>query len=112
MEYDRSIETDSHQVKGNLKKMQAVPSAYWIDKKAKINGSGTGTVAGILQDAANRSTPELVVFIWYDLPNRDCDAKASSGEICCTRRPDGTCNYDIKSYCSHGLHEYKTEYVD
>ena len=36
---------------------------------------------------------QLVVLIVYDLPNRDCHAKASNGEICCTYNSDGTCNY-------------------
>ena len=25
----------------------------------------------------------MVLFMIYDLPNRDCHAKASNGEICC-----------------------------
>jgi hypothetical protein len=60
--------------------------AYWIDVKAKIRGNTTNTVEGILRDASTRSPPELVVLIFYDLPNRDCHAKASNGEICCTVR--------------------------
>merc|ERR1719436_683 len=92
--------------------MQQVPSAYWIDVKAKVRGQGTHSVEGILADAASKSPPELVVFIWYDLPNRDCDAKASNGEICCTKNTDGTCDYDTPSDCAEGLAEYKTEYVD
>jgi hypothetical protein len=60
--------------------------AYWIDVMAKINGTSTHTVEGILRDASSRSPPELVVLIFYDLPNRDCHAKASNGEICCTVR--------------------------
>jgi len=111
-EYDRSIATASGDVKANLQKMRAVPSAYWIDKKAKIHGNNTQSLEGILRDASAKSPPELVVVIFYDLPNRDCDAAASNGEICCTYRDDGTCDYDTQSDCADGIAEYKTTYVD
>jgi len=52
------------------------------------------------------------VFIWYDLPNRDCKAWASNGEICCHRREDGTCNYSHDGECEDGLKTYREEYVD
>jgi len=83
--------------------MRDVPSAYWIDKKDKIRGNGTHTVEGILKDASSKSPPELVVLIFYDLPNRDCDAKASIGEICCTKSDDGTCTF-LKH--ENGLHSH------
>jgi cellulose 1,4-beta-cellobiosidase len=111
-EYDSSIATASGAVKTNLQKMKAVPSAYWIDRKDKIKGNSTSTVEGILKDAASKSPPELVVLIFYDLPNRDCDAKASNGEICCTRNVDGTCDYNTQSDCEGGIAEYKKDYVD
>ena len=78
----------------NLKLMQKSSSAFWIDVKSKINGTDTKSVEGILADAASKHPPQLVVFIVYDLPNRDCHAKASNGEICCNPNADGTCNYD------------------
>jgi cellulose 1,4-beta-cellobiosidase len=111
-EYDSSIATSSGVVKSNLQKMRNIPSAYWIDKKDKIRGNGTDSLEGILKDASSKSPPEIVVVIWYDLPNRDCDAKASNGEICCTRKADGTCDYDTKSDCADGIQEYKTLYAD
>lgn len=111
-EYDSSIATATGTVKANLQKMRDVPSAYWIDKKDKIRGNGTNTVEGILKDASSKSPPELVVLIFYDLPNRDCDAKASNGEICCTKNADGTCDYDTESDCKDGIAEYKSTYVD
>lgn len=111
-EYDKSIATAPMSSKANLKKMQTVPSAYWIDRYEKIHGKGTGTVEGILKDASSKSPPELVVFIWYDLPNRDCDAKASLGQICCTRNDDGTCDFLAQSDCADGIKEYKSKYAD
>jgi len=87
--YDESIATSSGIVKENLIKMRNIPSAYWIDVKAKIHGTGVRTLEGILADASSKKTAELETFIWYDLPNRDCHAKASNGEICCKYLPDG-----------------------
>jgi cellulose 1,4-beta-cellobiosidase len=52
-------------------------------------------------------------LIHYDLPNRDCRAKASNGEICCVYNADRTCDYDTDNQaCTDGLKEYETEYVD
>jgi cellulose 1,4-beta-cellobiosidase len=111
-EYDSSISTATGSVKANLEAMQKVASAYWIDVKEKIHGNGTDSLEGILKDAASKPTPPLVTVIWYDLPNRDCDAKASNGQICCTKAADGTCDYDTQSDCADGLKEYMTEYAD
>jgi len=111
-QYETSIATASGTTKAHLREMQKVPSAYWIDVKAKIRGGGTRSVEGILQDASSKSPPELVVLIWYDLPNRDCFAKASNGEICCNKNDDGTCNYALGGDCAEGLREYTSEYAD
>ena len=54
------------------------------------------------------------------LPNRDCHAIASNGEICChykagtasVSHPNGQCDFLQASDCATGLAEYKTEYVD
>ena len=106
-----SISTSSGQVKDTLTKMLTVPSAYWIDVKSKLTGSTTSSVEGILKDAVAKGS-KLVVFIVYDLPNRDCHAKASNGEICCTYNADRTCNYDASGDCSAGIAEYQTQYID
>jgi len=54
----------------------------------------------------------MVTFMVYDLPNRDCNAHASNGEICCKYNTDGTCDYSYSGSCDDGLNEYKTEYID
>jgi cellulose 1,4-beta-cellobiosidase len=114
-EFDASIATATGKVKDTLQEMRSVPSAYWIDKKEKIKATSTNdtsSLEGILRDAASKPTPPLVVVIWYDLPNRDCDAKASNGEICCTKGADGRCDYDTVSDCADGIAEYKAGYAD
>mmetsp|Transcript_6027 Transcript_6027/g.19335 ORF Transcript_6027/g.19335 Transcript_6027/m.19335 type:complete len:502 (+) Transcript_6027:78-1583(+) len=110
--YDQSIDTSAGVVKQNLVQMREVPSAYWIDVKAKIRGTGARTLEGILADASSKSTAEMVVFIWYDLPNRDCHAKASNGEICCKYKSDGRCDYAWQGDCEAGLKEYKETYAN
>jgi len=110
-ELDTSIATASGTTKTTLQSMRDVPSAYWIDVMAKINGNTTNTVEGILKDAQAKGG-QLVTFIVYDLPNRDCHAKASNGEICCTYNADLTCNYDAAGDCADGISTYKAKYID
>jgi len=52
------------------------------------------------------------VFIVYDLPNRDCHAKSSNGELCCYPNADGTCDYNRGGDCAEGLQKYRTGYID
>jgi len=111
-ELSTSISTSSGATKDYLVSMQNVSSAYWIDVKRKVQGTATDSMEGILMDAASKSSRQLVTFIVYDLPNRDCHAKASNGEICCTYNADKTCNYDASGDCSAGIKEYQTTYID
>lgn len=107
--------------------MYYVPSAFWIDVKSKMKKNNghpdLSTVEGILEDAAKCDPPHLVLFMVYDLPNRDCWALASNGEICChygkdvgrTKCEMGSNGY-YKEYpgdnCKVGLKEYQGEYID
>jgi cellulose 1,4-beta-cellobiosidase len=112
-ELDTSISTATGVTQQNLQTMRDVPSAYWLDVMVKVNGSITNTTSaqGILADAKSKGN-QLVVLIVYDLPNRDCHAKASNGEICCTYNSDRTCNYDVGGDCAAGIQEYQTKYID
>ena len=109
-ELDSSIATASGTALTNLKAMREVSSAYWIDVKAKLHGTTTDSLEGILTDAESKG--HMVTLIVYDLPNRDCRAKASNGEICCKYNEDRTCDYNYSGDCTDGLNEYKTEYID
>ena len=112
-ELDSSIATETDAtIKKTLQSMRSVLSAYWIDKADKITGNTTDTLEGILRDAASRRPAPLVVVIFYDLPNRDCDAKASNGEICCYANADGSCDYGKSGDCADGLAQYKNQYAD
>jgi len=122
-----SIDITDGDIKETMEKMQNVPSAFWIDVKSKIFKSDQhpdlSTVEGILENAASCDPPHLVTFIVYDLPNRDCFALASNGEMCChygenvgrTGCEMGS-NGFYKEYpgaeCTDGLTEYKTTYID
>lgn len=107
-----SIETSDGNVRETLESMLNITSAYWIDVKGKLTGNTTSTLEGILADSASKASPELVVLIVYDLPNRDCHAKASNGEICCTYLSDGRCDYLANGDCAAGLEEYRNDYID
>lgn len=97
----------------NLKLIRNAPSAFWIDKREKIKGTSLNSLEGILADAAKNPVKQTAVFIVYDLPNRDCNARASNGELCCTYRSDGTCDYSKNTdNCEAGLNQYKKEYID
>ncbi|MFC4118690.1 glycoside hydrolase family 6 protein [Nonomuraea zeae] len=78
-------------------------TAVWLDRIAAIAGSSSamGLQAhldeAVRQDAANGSAPLTIQFVIYDLPNRDCSALASNGELL---------------IAENGLNRYKTEYID
>uniref|UniRef100_UPI001FE5203E glycoside hydrolase family 6 protein n=1 Tax=Nonomuraea rhizosphaerae TaxID=2665663 RepID=UPI001FE5203E len=78
-------------------------TAVWLDRIAAIAGSSSvmGLRAhldeAVSQDAANGSAPLTIQFVIYDLPNRDCSALASNGELLISE---------------NGLNRYKTEYID
>jgi cellulose 1,4-beta-cellobiosidase len=63
-----------------LKKVEAFPTAVWLDSIA-----AAGTVSKVLDDAAAQEKkagkPLVTVFAVYNLPERDCSAVASNGEL-------------------------------
>lgn len=69
-------------------------AATWIDSMAHIS-----LMEPILKAAQGKD--QLVMFVVYDLPNRDCAAGSSNGEIPCA-----------DEQCYDGLNTYKTQYVD
>ena len=72
-----------------LKKVARHPTALWLDSIAMVPRVSTW-----LEDAARQSRPgepAVPVFVIYDLPNRDCAAKSSAGEL--TPENDGEARY-------------------
>ncbi len=79
-----------------IRKVESYPSAIWLDSIAKA-----ASVSRYLDDAQQQQLkngkPTLTVFVVYDLPNRDCSAKSSAGEL---------------KVEEDGESRYKTEYID
>jgi cellulose 1,4-beta-cellobiosidase len=79
------------------------PTAVWMDRIGAIDPPGTALGladhlnAAVQQDAANGSSPLTIQVVVYDLPNRDCAALASNGELLIAQ---------------NGLARYRTEYID
>jgi cellulose 1,4-beta-cellobiosidase len=77
-------------------------TAVWLDRIAAVTG-GPGirhNLAQYLDDAlsqAKGSQPVVITIVVYDLPNRDCSASASNGEL---------------SIASNGLNTYEKSYID
>jgi len=63
-----------------LEKMKPYATGIWLDRIAMVD-----KVDGYLDDALalqkKIGKPVVTVFVVYDLPNRDCHAKASNGEL-------------------------------
>lgn len=63
-----------------IRKVSAFPTGLWLDNIERV-----GSVGRWLDDAAAQEKasgqPVVPVFLVYDLPNRDCSAKSSAGEL-------------------------------
>jgi cellulose 1,4-beta-cellobiosidase len=79
-----------------LKKVAAYPTAIWLDSIATAK-----TVSHHLEEAEKQAAagagPLVSVFVVYDLPNRDCSAKSSAGEL---------------TVDAGGEARYRTEFID
>ncbi len=74
------------------------PTFVWLDSIDAVNGTNgyTRSLAGHM-DAALAQGANAIEIVIYDLPNRDCSALASNGELLIAQ---------------DGLNRYKTEYID
>jgi cellulase/cellobiase CelA1 len=92
---------------GRLHHLLNTPTAFWIDCKASLV-----PLRRTLADLSKQDPPPTLVAVVYNLPNRDCNARASSGEICCAPRPaDGSCDMAAAGSCRAGLKEYRDEFI-
>ncbi|KAK2596076.1 hypothetical protein N8I77_013583 [Diaporthe amygdali] len=58
-----------------------VPSFQWLDTADKVDTLMADTLADIRTANKAASTPYAGLFVVYDLPDRDCAAAASNGEL-------------------------------
>lgn len=100
--------------RSSLRAMLGTGSAFWIDTIAKIRDTDQKvTMEKVMRDASMKTPQPLVVLILYNLPNRDCHAHASNGELCCQYAADGTCIFEAADQaCLDGLQRYQRHYVD
>jgi cellulose 1,4-beta-cellobiosidase len=78
-----------------LAKMKGFSTAVWLDRIAAVSSVAGHLDAALAQQNAT-GKPTVSVFVVYDLPNRDCHAKASNGELRLNER---------------GLERYKNEFI-
>jgi cellulose 1,4-beta-cellobiosidase len=83
-----------------LRKAANFSTGFWVDKIAKIPNI-TAVLDGALKQQQRTGRKTVSVFVIYDLPNRDCAAAASNGEITCE-----------DNSCAKGLAQYETQYVN
>jgi len=79
-----------------LKKAQNIPVAVWLDSMSTIPNM-TQHLDSALAQQQRDGRPVAITFVVYDLPDRDCAAAASNGEL------------DVKN---DGLNKYKQLYID
>lgn len=79
---------------GGGKSIANQSTAVWMDRIGAIT-DGMGLKGHL--DAAVSQGADLITVVIYDLPNRDCSANASNGEL---------------KISENGFHRYKHEYID
>ncbi|MGH3067342.1 MAG: glycoside hydrolase family 6 protein [Streptosporangiaceae bacterium] len=77
------------------------PTGIWLDHIGAIYGGSDNSSRMSLQaqlaNAADSTSPTIVPIVIYDLPNRDCAALASNGEL---------------TVSNNGLQYYEQDYID
>jgi cellulose 1,4-beta-cellobiosidase len=79
-----------------LRKVEGIANAIWLDTISKVPRLGMFLDDALVQQRANNQAV-VPIFVIYDLPDRDCAALASNGEL---------------SIANNGVQRYKTEYID
>ena len=63
-----------------MAKVATLPTAVWIDAIASV-GQVAQTLDAAAAEQESGGQPVLSIFVLYDLPNRDCAAHSSAGEL-------------------------------
>lgn len=82
--------------KGGGASIAGFNTGVWMDRRGAIDSQVGLSLKGHLDEAVNQGA-DLFLLVVYNLPDRDCSAEASNGEL---------------SISSNGLKIYKTEYID
>jgi cellulose 1,4-beta-cellobiosidase len=99
-EYTRTLEALAARTPAQaaaLRKAANFPVAIWLDKIERTKHVGEYLDDAAKQQQAGGGQPVVPIFVVYDLPNRDCAAEASNGEL----KIDGG-----------GEARYQREYID
>ncbi|WP_437957143.1 glycoside hydrolase family 6 protein [Sorangium sp. So ce119] len=88
--------TSDEALKAKMVKVQSIPTAFWLDRIAAVDRLA-GHLDKAIEEQNRTCKPVIPVIVVYDLPNRDCFAEASNGEL---RLENG------------GAERYKTEFID
>jgi cellulose 1,4-beta-cellobiosidase len=98
---------NSSSLAAQMKVVENYPTAVWLDRIAAVaggtaNNGRLGLAQHITTALAQQSgtAPVVITLVIYDLPDRDCSALASNGEISITG--DGTLS---------GLQQYEQNYI-
>jgi len=99
-------------LRAQMNTVTTYPTGIWMDRIAAIAGdSANGGRLGLQEQLDNAvlkqqvaGQPVLVPLVIYDLPGRDCAARASNGELSIAANPP--------TQPLDGLTTYKTQYID
>jgi cellulose 1,4-beta-cellobiosidase len=80
-----------------MRQVASFPTFVWMDSIGSVNGTNGSRGLTSHLDAAVAQGANAIGIVVYDLPNRDCSALASNGELLIAQ---------------NGLNRYKTEYID
>ncbi|HEV2961394.1 MAG TPA: glycoside hydrolase family 6 protein, partial [Candidatus Angelobacter sp.] len=102
-------------LKAQMNTVTTYSMGIWMDRIAAIAGNSAGggrlglqeqldNAVALQQSAANGGKPVVVPLVIYDLPDRDCAARASNGELSIAANPP--------AQPLDGLTTYQTQYID
>jgi cellulase/cellobiase CelA1 len=115
----------SYNLQEQMETVAHQPAAIWMDRIAAItathqDGSSTGgkSLDALIQEALTQGTtskPVVMEIVIYDLPDRDCAAAASNGELSIAGSdiPNGgtTALTDANGNTETGIEEYEYNYI-
>jgi cellulose 1,4-beta-cellobiosidase len=107
-DYVAKVEAAAAQSPANaskFRKVEAYPTAIWLDSIAAAKDAPRYLDAVAAQEKASQK-PVVAVFVLYDMPNRDCSAASSAGELSIESGGEGRYQHDYvdeiaKAFAAH-----------